>query len=459
MYRTCRLFIVLSLLHLLTSQVLAQSSPTSRVCIIGSGYSGLAAARYMQNYGLNYTVFEATRNIGGTWRYDPRVGTDEDGLPIFSSQYKNLRINSPYKIMEFHDYSFPEGTRSFISGGCFYKYMKSFVRHFGLMDNIQVQSLITWVEWTGYSWNLTYMKTDTRQNYTEECGFVVVATGEYSTPKIPHIKGQELYKGKTMHSHDYKDPEDFRGQRVMLIGAGPSGLDLAVQLSNVTSKLVHSQHIIKSFKIYNQPDFPGNYISKPNVKYFTPNGAVFEDDTSEEFDIIIYCTGFYYNHPFLSTQSSGVTTTENYVMPLYQAVVNINQPTMTFIGICKPGFAKILDLQAQYSAALAAGQFKLPTKDTMLRHWLEHVHMLKESQYKITDVNSVGINIDKYFEALHKEAGVPLLPPVYTSMFTFSGKTLLEDLLHYRDYDYHIISDTQFKKNLNPSKEICPFDD
>nr|Q8MP06.1 RecName: Full=Senecionine N-oxygenase; Short=SNO; Flags: Precursor [Tyria jacobaeae]CAD12369.1 senecionine N-oxygenase [Tyria jacobaeae] len=454
-----RKFVIMLVLSLLVAAGISQASSASRVCIIGAGYSGLATARYLQDYGLNYTIFEATPNIGGTWRYDPRVGTDEDGIPIYSSNYKNLRVNSPVDLMTYHGYEFQEGTRSFISGNCFYKYMKSFVRHFGLMENIQVRSLVTWVQRTEDKWNLTYMKTDTRKNYTEECDFVVVASGEFSTPKIPHIKGQEEYKGKTMHSHDYKEAESFRGQRVLVIGAGPSGLDVVMQLSNITSKLVHSQHILKSWHIFNQPDFPGNFISKPNVKHFTANGAVFEDDTVEEFDMVIYCTGFYYNHPFLSTLSSGITATENYVMPLYQQVVNINQPTMTFVGICKPFFAKLLDQQAHYSAKLAAGHFKLPSQDKMLRHWLEHVQMLREAQFKITDVNSVGPNVDEYFKALHKEAGVPLLPPVYASVFVFSGKTLLEDLQNYREYDYRIISDTQFKKKYNPREEVCPYDD
>lgn len=70
---------------------LFQSAPVSRACIIGAGYSGLGTARYMKEYGLNFTVFEASKHIGGTWRFDPHVGVDEDGLPLFTSMYKNLR--------------------------------------------------------------------------------------------------------------------------------------------------------------------------------------------------------------------------------------------------------------------------------------------------------------------------------------------------------------------------------
>lgn len=63
----------------------------NRVCVIGAGIAGLASAKYLQEEGINFTVLEATKYIGGTWRYDPRVGTDENGLPMFTSMYRDLR--------------------------------------------------------------------------------------------------------------------------------------------------------------------------------------------------------------------------------------------------------------------------------------------------------------------------------------------------------------------------------
>ncbi|CAB3245991.1 unnamed protein product [Arctia plantaginis] len=445
-------------IYLQVSNALSESTPASQVCIIGAGYSGLATARYMKDYGLNFKVFEGTSFIGGTWRFDPRTETDEFGMPLFTNQYKNLRTNAPTQVMEFNGYPFPEGSVSYASGSCFYKYLLSFARHFDLVKNVQFRSHVKWVEWMGKSWNLTYLKTDTNETVTEKCAFVVVASGEYNNPYIPHFEGQELYKGKVMHSHAYKDVEDYRGQRVLVIGGGPSGIDLGTQLANVTSKLVHSHHILKNFQTFNPPNFPKAYINKPDLKHFTPNGAVFEDDTFEDVDIVIYCTGYKYHLPFLNHLSSGITATENYVLPLYQQVVNINQPTMTFVGVSKTTFARILDVQAEYSAALAAGRFNLPSQDKMLRHWLEHAHMLRQEGFKITDVNSVGHDELEYFEDLHKEAGIQRVPFVFKALTQFNIKNALEDLLHFRDYDYKIVSDTQYERRHNPRKEECPFD-
>lgn len=59
--------------------------------MIGAGIAGLSTARYLKEEGINFTVLEATRYVGGTWRYDPRIKTDENGQPLYTSMYKHLR--------------------------------------------------------------------------------------------------------------------------------------------------------------------------------------------------------------------------------------------------------------------------------------------------------------------------------------------------------------------------------
>lgn len=441
-------------LFLEVTNVFTLSISEPRVCIIGAGYSGLGTARHMKDYGLNFTVFEASRHIGGTWRFDPHVGADEDGLPSFTSQYKYLRTNTPRQTMEYVGFPFPEDSLSYPSGSCFYKYLQSFVKHFDLMPNIQFQSVVKEIRRVDDVWNLSYRKTDTGEDLTEQCDFVVVASGEYSSPNIPHMERQEEFKGKIMHSHDYKDVEDFRDQRVLLVGAGASGLDLAVQLSNVTSKLVHSHHLS-----YNQPNFPANYIKKPDVLHFTSNGAVFNDETAEDFDIVILCTGYDYYHPFLKEKTSGITATKKYVLPLYRHLVNIKYPSMTFVGVSKKVITRVMDAQGQYSAALAAGKFELPPQGVMLRNWLAHVHDLRNKNYKINDVNVIGDEMDNYFEILSKEAGIQRPPKVLKTIRDFNAQNRLEDLLNYRDYDYKLIDDDNYERSYNPrSESYCPIE-
>lgn len=61
------------------------------MCVIGAGIAGLSTARYLKEEGIAFTVLETTQYVGGTWRYDPRIGEDENGVPLHTSMYKQLR--------------------------------------------------------------------------------------------------------------------------------------------------------------------------------------------------------------------------------------------------------------------------------------------------------------------------------------------------------------------------------
>ncbi|CAH2045539.1 unnamed protein product, partial [Iphiclides podalirius] len=431
-----------------------QSVPSNKhVCVVGAGYSGLAAARYLQEYGLNFTVYEASRYIGGTWRFDPHVGTDEDGLPMFTSMYKKLRTNTPRQTMEYAGFKFPEDTPSYPTGSCFYSYIMNFVKYFNLMKYIQLRSLVTRIKWAGDHWKLIYNSSVDKNSYTVACDFVIIANGQYSKPIRPTYEGEDLFKGTIRHSRDYKDPEAFRDRRVLVVGAGPSGLDLATHLVNVTKKLVHSHHLV-----YNQPNFPSNYLKKPDIDSFTSEGVVFQDGSIEDVDDVIFCTGYEFDHSFID-ESAGLTIAGKFVLPLYQHIVNIRHPTMTFIGVVKKVITRVMDAQAQYAAALAAGLFELPSQNVMLKIWLEHVRNLRSKNLRIIDVNLVGNEMNGYFANLTTEAGVVRPAPVLQDMRDFNAQNRLDDLLNYRDYDYELLDDFHYERRYNPRPEdSCDMD-
>lgn len=433
-------------------QSTALSLPEPHTCIIGGGYSGLAAARYLKEFGMNFTVFEAAKAFGGTWRFDPHVRVDEDGVPVFTSMYKYLRTNTPRLTMEFGGYHFPNGTPTYPSGPCFYKYIKSFVKHFNLLPHIQVRSLVTSVKYVNDYWQLTYYNSKDRNSYTVSCDYVVIANGQYVKPNVPKFPGLDTFNGSIIHSHDYREPEVYENRRVLLIGAGPSGLDLALHLSNVTAKLVHSHHLV-----YNQPDFGPNFVKKPDVKTFVPNGVIFVDGTFEEIDDVILATGYEFSHPFLDS-SSGLTVSGKYVLPLHQSIVNIRHPTMSFIGVVKKVITRVMDAQAEYIASYIAGKFKLPSQEEMLKMWLDRAYNLQRQHKKITEINTLASEMDQYFGNLTQEAGTTRVPPVLSEIRDFNAQNRLDDWLHYREYDYEVIDPYKYKQyysgNSNP--EVCP---
>lgn len=90
-----------------------------------------------------------------------------------------------------------------------------------------------------------------------------------------------------MHSHDYRVPDVFKDKNVLVIGAGPSGLDIALEITSVCSKVILSHHIKDQLK----STFPSNLEQKPDVVRIEGNAAVFQDGTTEQIDVVFLCTG------------------------------------------------------------------------------------------------------------------------------------------------------------------------
>lgn len=93
-----------------------------------------------------------------------------------------------------------------------------------------------------------------------------------------------------MHSHDYRVPEVFAGQKVLVIGAGPSGMDIAVEICRVTDKVFLSHHL----KDKPRSIFPDNLQQKPDVQEINGSRVVFVDGTEEKIDTVFFCTGKLY---------------------------------------------------------------------------------------------------------------------------------------------------------------------
>lgn len=148
----------------------------------------------------------------------------------------------------------------------------------------------------------------------------------------------------------------------MIIGAGPSGLDMAYDVAKFASSVTLSHHM-------NPPPttpFPDNVNIKPDVKRFTETGVVFEDDTEQSYTIIFYCTGFKFTFPFLSVDCS-IHVDENFIQPLYKHCINVNHPTMSIIGL--PYFVcqgHLTDLQARFAIKYLLGELELPSREEML---------------------------------------------------------------------------------------------
>lgn len=123
---------------------------------------------------------------------------------------------------------------------------------------------------------------------------------------------------------------------MLVIGGGPSGIDLVNILSETSERISFSQK-----KRANDPDkipeksqsvLASNCVLRDVVKRFTLTGAEFVDGTHETYTTVIWATGYDFAYPFLSVEC-GIHVDDRHVQSLYKQIINIQHPTMAFIGV------------------------------------------------------------------------------------------------------------------------------
>lgn len=196
---------------------------------------------------------------------------------------------------------------------------------------------------------------------------VIVASGIFSVANVPAFPGMDIFKGRILHSCDFRAVSLFLGKKILILGAGRAAKDLAV-----TGVKFGADKIICSWKTSTTThEWPEGVEKRPTVERFDENMAYFRDGSSADIDVVIYCTGYHKNYPFLS---DGLRLKSELPVPFY--------PDNLYKGIVwtKGGNGKLLYLGAQgseYSLTLfdaqaywvckyIAGDIKLPDKIEML---------------------------------------------------------------------------------------------
>lgn len=113
-----------------------------------------------------------------------------------------------------------------------------------------------------------------------------------------------------------------------MFGGGASGVDISIDVSKSAQRVILSHHREETLN-----GFPENLSQCPDLVEVLADGMVeFKDGSTSSVDVILFCTGYNYSFPFLTPQC-GITIENNFVNPLYNHIVNINHPTMFFIGV------------------------------------------------------------------------------------------------------------------------------
>ncbi|XP_010215277.1 PREDICTED: dimethylaniline monooxygenase [N-oxide-forming] 1-like [Tinamus guttatus] len=207
-----------------------------RVAVVGAGVSGLTALKCCLDEGLEATCFERSQDIGGLWRYAENI---EDGRP---SLYASVVSNTSKEMSAFSDFPYPEDFPVFLPHARLLEYLRRYAERFALRQHIQLQTTVLSIRKrpdfaTTGQWDVVTEAGGTRTSHIFDA--VMVCSGNFWEPSLPlhTFPGIEKFQGKYFHSRQYKRPDVFRGKRVLVVGMGNSGVDIAVEASRVAAKV------------------------------------------------------------------------------------------------------------------------------------------------------------------------------------------------------------------------------
>jgi hypothetical protein len=292
-------------------------------------------------------------------------------------------------------------------------------------------------------WEVNVIDLEQKSKETLTFDALVVCVGNYSNPAIPDVKGSDIFCGKILHSHSYRDAEPFKNSSVLVVGCGASGLDISFGVSKVAVKVFLSHHNPRLLNM----KIPSNYFHKTDIKEIVENGVVFQDGTYEQVDTIIYCTGYTYKYPFLSSEC-GVHVENNVIKYLFKHMINIEYPTMGFIGVPRntTGFY-LFDLQSRIFKKILEGGVKLPSKEQMLEDTNKEIEGRLASGQRLKDLHALGKTkwAMEYYTSVSRFANVEHPPPVLLQIYFDGLQRLSEDFLNFRGDKYEIVDREHYK--------------
>jgi hypothetical protein len=318
----------------------------NRYAVIGAGPSGLAAARALTRRGIGIDGYEASAGVGGLWDIDnPR-----------STMYESAHLISSRTTTEFTEFPL-RSTVDYPGHRVLRQYFRDYADHFGLTGRFRFETRVTRLEPQGGGWDLTSAGPEGER--TRWYAGVVLANGTLAEPNVPAFAG--IFTGELMHTSAYRFPAQLAGKRVLLIGAGNSGCDIAVDAVHhavsidmsvrrgyyfvprylfgrpsdtlnqgrplpARIKQAVDSRVLRAFTGdpvrfgFPKPDYriyeshpivntmvlnhlgQGDLRIRPDVDRFDGATVRFRDGTSDDYDLVLLATGYTLDYPFVDRQ-------------------------------------------------------------------------------------------------------------------------------------------------------------
>ena len=349
---------------------------TKQLCLIGGGPNGIGLARELIEGGIDFDLFEAESDFGGVWNSEGKS----------SRVYPSLHLISPKFNTQIPGYPMPDDYPVYPNHKQMLAYMRSYARDFGVYEKATFDTLVTKVEPDGEEWIV-----ETSSGEKNRYSVVVVCNGQQRVPRYPDPAYPGEFTGEIVHSIEYKSPELFKGKRVLVVGAGNSGCDIAVDAVHHGEHVFHSTrrgyyyqpkfvagkptpqwmmelgqkfgtkeetlaYIKQVYKLagydgtdygLKEPEYPldaahpimnsqilhyighGDITPKDDVSKFDGKFVEFVDGSREEIDLVIYATGYDRDFPFLDP---GLLQWKNGIPDLFMHFAPRNFNNLLFFG-------------------------------------------------------------------------------------------------------------------------------
>ncbi|HVZ77246.1 MAG TPA: NAD(P)/FAD-dependent oxidoreductase [Gemmatimonadaceae bacterium] len=336
-----------------------------RVVVIGGGPAGLATSRELGARGVEHVVLERGDVAAYTWTH----------------LYDSLTLHTGKHLSGLPGLKLPRATPLFPPRAEFVAYLQDYARRFAVP--LRTNWPVARVTRQGSGWRVE------GERGVQTCDAVVIATGIVANPRIPEFAQREQFRGRVMHSRGYLRPGPFAGQRVLVVGVGNSGGEIASELArtgvrvtvavrsgaNVVPRAIAGipvQYIARQVRRLPRPvqrvvvaavaklgelrrgppvlprpahsaleAIPligfhlvdairdGSVAVRPGVAAFTTDGVRFTNGVEESFDTVILATGF---APALAPLGELVQTDAKGFALRTDRVTSANQPNLYFVG-------------------------------------------------------------------------------------------------------------------------------
>ena len=372
-----------------------------RVAVVGCGPCGMSifsAFDEAKQQGENVpklTCFEKQAEPGGLWNFTWRTGLDEYGEPVHGSMYKYLWSNGPRECSEMANYSFEKHFNKSIGSFPPRIVLREYLvgRFNNIKDkDIRYNTVVRNVEQKEETFLVTVENLTSNQRYSEIFDYVVVATGHFSIPNLPTYPGLDKFSGRILHSHDFRNADEFKSKTVLLVGSSYSAEDIALQCHKYGAKkcIVSCRNNPMNFK------WPEGIIELPGILKFDHNQCFFVDGSNHKIDDVIFCTGYKHHYPFMENKLKLMNATNIlFINHLYKGIFLENNPRVMYVGMQDQYYTfTMFDIQAWYIRDCILGKIKLPKSDEMkaeTKTWYDRCLELK-SVYEEIDFQRDYIN-------------------------------------------------------------------